>query len=221
MRPTTNFLALHTIHGISAPSARGKDTLLSALLAMAGDRVQNVRRYTTRELRPGDHYLPATVEQVMSWDQDDFLEGGLFSPYPGIYYQTRRCEIDAQLAIKPAVSHYLPAPAADIQKLGYKLVLCRLIVINREPDQILERARKREEQDQKFEQEMRETKNLFSEVDIINDFSLKGESGYVDEYNQPIPMGAARGAFQWLSFITHYEKWDPTFLEPIKAKLGL
>lgn len=210
---------LNNIHAISAPSAYGKDAILAAVLSMAGGRIENKKRYTTRELRSGDQYQKTTYEQLLDWraEHDLDLDGQIFSPYPGVHFAARLSELHLQLMNGPVASHYLPAVAVEMKAQGYKLIIHRLVIKNRKREQVPERVLKRAEQDAEFQCQIEEHREIFSGMDIINDFALSEPSGLVDADRQSIPLGAARAAFQWLVYITGVEKWDPSFLEPFKA----
>lgn len=181
---------LHRIHSLSAPSARGKDTVMEALLTMAGRRVQVIKRFTTRELRPGDHYIRTTLDQLQKWEANDELLGGkIFSPYEGVNFGTPLFSLHQQLMDGPIVCHNLPPAAAIMKANGYRLELSRLVATNRGPEQIPARAQQRLEQDTEFERQMEEYGELFNCPDIINDFALSKPSGFMDAGGNDIPMG--------------------------------
>jgi hypothetical protein len=80
-KPTVTW---RTIYGLCAVSHSGKDAVLAAARAIAGERLGHFVRYATRKLREGDAYVQSSVPERDAWNAEGRIIDEIRKHVPGL-----------------------------------------------------------------------------------------------------------------------------------------
>jgi hypothetical protein len=207
-KPTVTW---RTIYGLCAVSHSGKDAVLAAARAIAGERLGHFIRYATRKLREGDAYIQSSVPERDAWNAEGRIIDEIHIYNDGYLFQLRE-ERDRILSERPVASHFTVEMAHRYRAQGICVSFSRLVTPGREHTELSERVRTRAEADAARQREI-DASDAFDGPDIVNDFSRKAPSRIFDRDGRPIPEGAVRAAVQWLQHMSACEGWQPSFIE--------